>query len=94
MEGDSQTLTTRLHEKMATGLCHWMTGLLPVLVSDVENFMSLVEEFMRVEVATVCAITQCVACLTYIDVALAHSNTEDEDDFDKGDVGQSCLQSP
>ena len=70
----------------------WAT--LPVLVSDVENFMSLVEEFMRVEVATVCAITQCVACLTYIDVALAHSNTEDEDDFNEGDVGQSCLQSP
>ena len=41
------------------------------LYEDVEDFMSLVEE--EDKVATVCAITQCVACLTYIDVALAHS---------------------
>ena len=36
------------------------------------------------EVATVCAITQCVACLTYIHVALAHTNTEDDDDYHEG----------
>ena len=51
------------------------------------NFMSLEEEEKEKEeeeVATVCAITQCVACLTYIHVAVAHTNTEDEDNYHEG----------
>ena len=49
------------------------------------NFMSLEEEEKEEEeVATVCAITQCVACLTYIHVAVAHTNTEDDDNYHEG----------
>ena len=36
-----------------------------------------------------CAITQCVACLTYIDVALARINTEEMTMTIMKDVGQS-----
>ena len=42
------------------------------------------EEKEEEEVATVCAITQCVACLTYIHVAVTHTNIEDDDNYHEG----------
>ena len=44
------------------------------------------------EVATVCAITQCVACLTYIHVEVAHTNTEDDDNYHEGCNCRSISQ--
>ena len=54
--------------------------------------MSLEEEEEEEEVATVCAITQCVACLTYIHVEVAHTNTEDDDNYHEGYNCRSISQ--